>query len=74
MAVSRFQRQICGVCRKTSLEEGRRFKFCAVCCGVSYCSESCYAQHNLKHQVSGEFRPSAQLLGHLRETSSTVPW
>lgn len=43
--------QVCAVCRKTTLEEGRRFKFCPVCQGVSYCSESCFAQHNLKHQA-----------------------
>ena len=45
-------RQVCAVCRKTSLEEGRRFKTCPVCEGVSYCCESCAAQHNLKHQAT----------------------
>lgn len=47
-----FPVQVCCVCRKTTLEEGRRFKFCPVCSGASYCSESCFAQHNLKHQAS----------------------
>lgn len=47
-----FPVQVCAVCRKTSLDEGRRFKTCPVCEGVSYCCESCAAQHNLKHQAS----------------------
>ena len=48
-----FPVQICCVCRKTSLNEGRRFKCCPKCEGASYCSESCWASHNLKHQVGG---------------------
>ncbi|CAK9073301.1 unnamed protein product [Durusdinium trenchii] len=47
-----FPVQVCCVCRKTTLEEGRRFKVCPVCEGAAYCSESCFAEHNLKHQAS----------------------
>ena len=47
-----FPVQVCCVCRKTTLEEGRRFKMCNVCRGVSYCCDSCRAQHNLKHQAT----------------------
>ena len=46
-----FPVQVCCVCRKTTLEEGRRFKVCPVCEGAAYCSESCFAEHNLKHQA-----------------------
>ena len=51
-AAGTFPVQVCCVCRKTSLDEGRRFKMCNVCRGVSYCCESCRASHNLKHQAT----------------------
>eukprot|EP00931_Biecheleriopsis_adriatica_P004641 TRINITY_DN106283_c0_g1_i1.p1 TRINITY_DN106283_c0_g1~~TRINITY_DN106283_c0_g1_i1.p1 ORF type:complete len:595 (+),score=121.32 TRINITY_DN106283_c0_g1_i1:36-1787(+) len=47
-----FPVQVCAVCRKTTLEEGRRFKMCDTCSGVSYCSEECMAAHKAKHQLS----------------------
>lgn len=47
-----FPIQVCPVCRKTSLEEGRRFRMCMTCHGVSYCSDECYAQHRMKHRAS----------------------
>ena len=47
-----FPVQVCCVSRKTSLDEGRRFRTCNVCRGVCYSSESCRAAHNLKHQAT----------------------
>ncbi|CAE7544673.1 unnamed protein product, partial [Symbiodinium necroappetens] len=51
-ATGTFPVQVCCVCRKTTLEEGRRFRMCNVCRGVSYCCERCRAAHNLKHQAT----------------------
>jgi len=47
-----FRVQVCPVCRKTSLEEGRRFRMCMTCQGVSYCSDECYAKHRMQHRAS----------------------
>lgn len=46
-----FPVQVCAVCRKSSLDEGRRFRMCATCEGVSYCSDECYAQDRMRHKA-----------------------
>eukprot|EP00440_Ansanella_granifera_P016429 gb/GFBE01017850.1/.p1 GENE.gb/GFBE01017850.1/~~gb/GFBE01017850.1/.p1 ORF type:complete len:577 (+),score=107.31 gb/GFBE01017850.1/:1-1731(+) len=48
--VPAFPVQVCCQCRSLSTEEGRRFLSCSVCDGVSYCSEKCLAEHQLKHK------------------------
>eukprot|EP00930_Biecheleria_cincta_P100782 TRINITY_DN92403_c0_g1_i1.p1 TRINITY_DN92403_c0_g1~~TRINITY_DN92403_c0_g1_i1.p1 ORF type:complete len:580 (+),score=100.74 TRINITY_DN92403_c0_g1_i1:113-1852(+) len=47
-----FPVQICAVCHNKSTDEGRRFLTCETCCGVSYCSEQCYAKHKIQHEAS----------------------
>jgi len=47
-----FPVQICAVCHKKSTDESRRFRTCATCIGVHYCSEECYAQHKIRHEAT----------------------
>mmetsp|Transcript_109802 Transcript_109802/g.321519 ORF Transcript_109802/g.321519 Transcript_109802/m.321519 type:complete len:582 (+) Transcript_109802:186-1931(+) len=47
-----FPVQVCVSCRKTSLDEGRRFRMCATCKGASYCSDECFAKHRMQHRAS----------------------
>jgi len=44
--------QVCNVCRKTSLEEDRKFTTCNICKGCHYCSAECLAKDRLKHRAS----------------------
>eukprot|EP00933_Yihiella_yeosuensis_P029005 TRINITY_DN22745_c0_g1_i2.p1 TRINITY_DN22745_c0_g1~~TRINITY_DN22745_c0_g1_i2.p1 ORF type:complete len:622 (+),score=117.41 TRINITY_DN22745_c0_g1_i2:88-1953(+) len=47
-----FPVQVCAVCRKTSIDEGRRFQTCDICTGVHYCSDQCWAKHKFRHKTS----------------------
>lgn len=47
-----FPVQICAVCHKKSIDEGRRLRTCPTCSGISYCSEECYAKHKIRHEAT----------------------
>lgn len=47
-----FPVQVCCVCRKTSLDEGRKFLTCATCKGAHYCSNTCFMKHRFRHRAS----------------------
>lgn len=47
-----FPVQVCAVCRKTTLNEHRKFKVCPTCEGVAYCSDECCAQDRMRHKVN----------------------
>lgn len=47
-----FPVQVCCVCRKTSLDEGRKFTTCMTCEGAHYCSNACMMKHRFRHRAS----------------------